>query len=71
MGRPGDCWTFKEVTRAYVQPTVRAPLLKVYPKASYFKVVAVVNVNGHYWGINPRGKCVRMASLTRKNPKGK
>ena len=70
IGRPGDYWTVL-MARAHAQPTPHSPLLKVYKPGEYFKVVAVVNVDGHYWGINPRGKCVRMERLTRKNPKGK
>lgn len=66
-GKPGRCWVIK-AGKSYEQPTIVSNVKKSLAVGKAFDVIAVVNVDGSYWGINSAAECFPMASLSRTAP---
>lgn len=63
-GKPGKCWV-STGGKTFEQPTPVSPPKRVLKVGDTFDVVAVVNVNGTYWGINADAECFPMVNLSR------
>lgn len=66
-GKPGPMYFTKDQAR-YEEPNTKGKKQGTSKKGDLFTVVAVVNVKGELWAINPHGDCVPKASLTAKKP---
>lgn len=67
QGKPGKTWA-REAVQTYEQPTSKSKMIDTIASGREFEVVAVVNVDGVYWGIDRACRCVPMAKLSRTKP---
>jgi hypothetical protein len=64
VGKPGKCWAAVP-SRTFEQPTSESEQNGSLSVGAEFDVVAVLNVNGAYWGIDKAARCTPMKRLSR------